>query len=71
MAVAVMFLAGSCKKNADKNFIQDDHPKVVTEEMMSENGANPDEEAVALGSTSVSGNTESANSNSYGLYLYT
>jgi 6-phosphogluconolactonase (cycloisomerase 2 family) len=70
MAIAVMFLIGSCKKNADKNFMQDDHPRAITEEMMSENGANPDEESVALESASISANTESASNYGGGHYLY-
>ena len=31
----------------DKNIPQTDHPQTVTEDMMSENGANPDEAAIS------------------------
>lgn len=72
MAVAIMFFAGSCSKNADKDITQNDnHPKTVTQEMMSENGANPDEQSVTLGNAVSSNNTESSTGYNYGHYLYT
>lgn len=47
MAIAIMFGIGACSKNGDKNIAQQDHPKIITEEMMSENGANPDEASIS------------------------
>ena len=46
MAIAIMFIVGACNKNADKNIMQtDDHPKAVTEAIMSDTDANPDEQS--------------------------
>ncbi|MEO6639517.1 MAG: beta-propeller fold lactonase family protein [Ginsengibacter sp.] len=46
LAAIIMLAASSCSKNADKSVTQTAQPKVLTEQMMSENGANPDEVAV-------------------------
>ncbi|MGH2649558.1 MAG: lactonase family protein [Ginsengibacter sp.] len=73
MTIAIMFIVGACNKNADKNIMQtDDHPKTVTEAMMSENGANPDEQSITTESAVASGsNIESATSFGNGHYVYT
>ncbi|MDQ6762089.1 MAG: lactonase family protein [Bacteroidota bacterium] len=46
LAAIIMLTISSCSKNADKSLTQTTQPKVLTEQMMSENGANPDEVAV-------------------------
>ncbi len=46
LAAVVLLIASSCNKNADKNLSPAAQPKVLTEQMMSENGTNPDEVAV-------------------------
>ncbi len=47
MAFATLFALGSCNKNGDKSITQPGQPKVVMEEMMSENGNNPDEASIS------------------------
>ncbi len=73
MAIAIMFAVASCNKNADKNIIQPDHPKVVTQEMMSEGGANPDEASITQmsGTASAELNSPVSERGGYGHYLYT
>ncbi len=72
LVFAIIFIATSCSKNADKNFTQtNSNPKTVTEEMMSESGANPDEQSISVESAAAANNTESAVGNSNGHYLYT
>lgn len=72
MAIAIMFIVGACNKNADKNIMQtDDHPKAVSEAMMSENGANPDEQSITTEGAAASGSIESSNSFGNGHYVYT
>ncbi len=46
LAAIIMLTISSCSKNADKSVTQSAQPKVLTEQMMSENGSNPDEIAV-------------------------
>ncbi|MEO8765958.1 MAG: beta-propeller fold lactonase family protein [Ginsengibacter sp.] len=71
MVAVIMFGVVSCNKNADKNMNQAAQPKTVTEDMMSENGANPDEVAINTENGAISDNTKSANKSSEGHYLYT
>jgi 6-phosphogluconolactonase len=47
LALAVVLMMGSCNKNQEKNVAQTDHPTTVTADMMSENGANPDETVIS------------------------
>ncbi|MEP7252882.1 MAG: hypothetical protein ABI683_10905, partial [Ginsengibacter sp.] len=55
MSVAIaILLATGCNKNGDKNITEPQHPQVLTEEMMSESGANPDETAVTENSAASS-----------------
>lgn len=72
MAIAIVFAIGSCNKNADKGTSQASQPKAVTEEMISESGANPDEQAIQNMPASVGADSKnSANRSSGGHYLYT
>ncbi len=66
-----MITAGACSKNGDKNITQQEHPKAITEEMMVENGANPDEASVKENSSIASSALDSRISESSGHYLYT
>lgn len=68
-AVAVLFAIG-CNKNSDKGMSEPQHPQVVSEEMMSENGANPDEMAVAENSATTSSQLNGRVTGSTGHYLY-
>ncbi|MEO7120852.1 MAG: beta-propeller fold lactonase family protein, partial [Ginsengibacter sp.] len=52
LTLAAVLMIASCNKNQEKNSIQADHPTTVTADMMSENGANPDETAIAVNSAS-------------------
>lgn len=75
MAFAILFAFGSCNKNADKSINSLNQLKVVTEEMMSEKGTNPDEVAVKENSDSGSPgnelNTPLGEGRNKGHYLYT
>ncbi len=75
MAFAILFAFGSCNKNADKSINSLNQSKVVTEEMMSEKGNNPDEAAVNensdLGSPGNELNTPVGEGRNKGHYLYT
>ncbi len=70
MAIAIMLTASACSKNGDKNITQPEHPQVITEEMMSENGANPDEASVKENSGTASSELNGRVSGSTGHYLY-
>ncbi|MEP6928237.1 MAG: beta-propeller fold lactonase family protein [Ginsengibacter sp.] len=73
MAIAI-FAFVSCNKNADKSSNQASQPKAVTEEMMSENGTNPDEASITqnAGNTNASAaTTEATDRNREGHFLYT
>jgi len=52
LTLAVVFMISSCNKNQEKSSTQADHPSTVTSDMMSENGANPDETAISENSAS-------------------
>jgi 6-phosphogluconolactonase (cycloisomerase 2 family) len=69
MALAVLFTIGACNKNNDTNIKQADHPKQVTEEMMSEQGLNPDEISITENSVNTSGALNRPGKNDH--YLYT
>ncbi len=73
IAIAIMLTVGACSKNSDKNITQQDHPKVVTTEMMAENGANPDEASIKENSGTASSelNSPVSEGSSSGHYLYT
>ena len=73
IAIALMLTVGACSKNSDKNITQQDHPKVVTTEMMAENGANPDEASIKENSGTASSelNSPVSEGSSSGHYLYT
>lgn len=73
IVIAVMLSVGACTKNGDKNITQQDHPKVVTTEMMAENGANPDEASVKenSGTASPELNSPVSEGSRSGHYLYT
>lgn len=68
-----MLAASSCSKNADKSVTQTAQSKVLTEQMMSENGANPDEVAVKDNGANSGAETNSSVSQNRidGHYLYT
>ncbi|MDQ2721436.1 MAG: beta-propeller fold lactonase family protein [Bacteroidota bacterium] len=70
----VIFTFISCSKNDNKAIIQPGQEKLATNELMSENGANPDESAItALNSTNSDlskGNSEMAGENQKGHFLY-
>ncbi len=67
LAAIVMFTVSSCSKNADKSVTQS---KVLTEQMMSENGNNPDEISVRERGNSVGEGSVSQSQNQEH-YLYT
>lgn len=73
MAIAIMLLAISCNKNGERSVqLQDSHPEKVTEDMMAEKGANPDETVITenqgdAGSTAISNDNDHRSSH----YLYT
>ena len=46
VALVILFTIGACNKNGETNIKQTDQPKQVTEEMMSEQGLNPDEVSI-------------------------
>jgi 6-phosphogluconolactonase (cycloisomerase 2 family) len=71
MAIAIMFTVASCNKNQDKMISTDANPANLTESMMSENGANPDE--ASINDMMNSGTTEArrGGSTKSGHYLYT
>ncbi len=73
MVVAIALTMGACSKNGDKSITEQDHPKIVTEEMMAENGANPDEAAVKENSGTVSSelNSPVSEGRGSGHFLYT
>lgn len=72
MSVAIaILLATGCNKNGDKNITEPQHSQILTEEMMSENGANPDETAVTENSGSSSSQLDGRVRESSGHYLYT
>lgn len=71
IATAIMLLVTSCNKNQDKMVPADTHPASLTETMMSENGANPDEASIAdLEKVSANSDQRFGSSKS-GHYLYT
>ena len=70
IVVAIVVVTG-CSKNGDKNIVEPQHPQVMTEEMMSENGANPDETAVTENSALSSSQLDGGITESSGHYLYT
>lgn len=73
MAIALLLFLGSCSKNTDKNITQPEQSEVLTEEMMSENGSNPDEASIrenAAGANSEL-NAPSRRGQGSGHYLYT
>jgi 6-phosphogluconolactonase len=62
----------SCNKTADKNVTQPSQSMAPTEEMMKENGANPDEASVAGNANNISQDVNGAKSrNDNGHYVYT
>ena len=62
----------SCNKNADKNLNQANQQQASTQEMMMENGANPDEVSVAGNTNSISQDVNNATGrNDKGHYVYT
>lgn len=72
-AVTLLFTVVACNKKADTLNKQTDHPTSLTEEMMSEHGANPDEASVAEFSsgTDAALNTAARGGKNYHHYLYT
>lgn len=72
MAVAIIFIISSCNKNEDHSLSSAVQQKAVTEELMSENGANPDEVSIKenSGNTTAALKPQHDNGNN-NLYLYT
>ena len=66
LAAALLFTIVSCNKNNDRSFVQD-KPEAVSEEMMLEKGANPDEAAIKNATTPD--NTAARNDDQH--YLFT
>lgn len=74
IAIAVMFLFASCKKNDMQKSQQDEHPEKVTEDMISENNANPDEVSITdflNGNSATSSARTGSDYKNGGHYLYT
>ncbi len=71
MALAILFAISSCSKNGDKNLAQNTTSKTALTDMMSEQGANPDEASVTEsgGTKGTVLNRENNESSSH--YLYT
>ncbi|MDQ6843172.1 MAG: lactonase family protein [Bacteroidota bacterium] len=61
MGIGLLVIMAGCNKSADKNLVKSDQSKTVTEEMMSENGTNPDEASItAFPGTAVSSEVNTA-----------
>jgi len=71
MVVAIAFTIGSCNKKTDTNLTQPANPTSVTEAMMSENGANPDEVAITENSAAINSELNSSTGLGSGHFLYT
>jgi 6-phosphogluconolactonase len=72
IGLAILFTVGACNKNADINVEQAEHPAALTEEMMLEKGANPDEASIAeMAANPNVALKSSERGGSYDHYLYT
>ncbi|MEP6584789.1 MAG: hypothetical protein ABJA90_11000, partial [Ginsengibacter sp.] len=73
MLLAIILTISACSKNGDKSITQQDQPKIVIEEMMSENGANPDELSIKenSGVSPSELNSSVLNDRNNGHFLYT
>ena len=71
MAIAITFAVASCNKTQDKMVQQDAHPANVTNNMIAENGANPDEASITTNMSTTEARRSSSNSQMSGHYLYT
>ena len=71
IAIAITFAVASCNKTQDKSAIGDANPANLTDSMMSENGANPDEVSITQNMSAIEARGISGNSRMSGHYLYT
>ncbi|MEO6838305.1 MAG: beta-propeller fold lactonase family protein [Ginsengibacter sp.] len=71
LAIAITFAVASCNKTQDKMVQQDAHPANVTNDMIAENGANPDEASITTNMSAIEARGSSGNSRMSGHYLYT
>ncbi len=72
IVIVTIFTIVSCNKSADKSIIQPEQQKIITDEMMSEKGANPDEVAINSGNTNLStASSERKDRDSKSHFVYT
>jgi len=71
MAIAVTLAVVSCNKTQDRMVSQDAHPASVTQNMIAENGANPDEASITENMSATENRGIGAASQNSGHYLYT
>ena len=72
VAIATFFALASCNKNEDKSITQPSQQKTAINEMMSEQGANPDEAAINLSNTNLgTASSERKDRDSKSHFLYT
>jgi 6-phosphogluconolactonase len=71
MAIAISLAVASCNKTQDKTVSQDTPPANVTNDMITENGANPDEASITDNTSAIQARGISGNSQGSGHYLYT
>jgi len=71
MAIAITFAVASCNKTQDKIVSTNTTPANLTDSMMSENGANPDEASITESTSALEARSSGTNSTKSGHYLYT
>ena len=71
IAMAIIFSLASCNKNQDKTIPSTVVPNKVTDEMISENGANPDEASITQNISATANEDRNFGSNNSHHYLYT
>lgn len=70
MAIAIMFALASCNKNQDKMLSTDSNPAKVTNDMVAENGNNPDEASITANTNLTLARSSNSNGGS-GHFIYT
>src|SRR6185437_3250874 len=71
IAIAIIFSLASCSKNQDKTISNTAVPNKVTDEMISENGANPDEASITQNINTTANEDRNIGRANSGHYLYT
>lgn len=71
MVIAIIFSLASCSKNQDKTISNPAVPNKVTDNMISENGANPDEASITQNLSTTTNEDRIFGSRNSGHYLYT